>query len=180
MATRIAADDVRKGALPQTPDAYKLELPADFKAPQGIEFKLDATNPSLGQLKQVAHKHGLTQDAVTELLSVYAGAEVGTQAQITAARAAEVGKLGTAGPSRVDAVTRFMDASGLGVLKSTLVTAAQVEAWEAHITKISSQGTAAFSQSHREAPDAKPSNEEFSSWSYGDQRTYTTTGKRPR
>ncbi|MDB6085546.1 MAG: hypothetical protein JWN43_3427 [Gammaproteobacteria bacterium] len=153
MATRIAADDVRKGSLPQTPDAYKTELPADFKPPAGVEFKLDATNPALGQLKTVAHKHGLTQDAVNELIGVYAGAEVGSQARIDAARSAEVTKLGATGPARVDAVTRFMDASGLGVLKSSLITAAQVEAWESHITKLSSQGSAAFSQSHRVPPD---------------------------
>lgn len=153
MATRIAADDVRKGSLPQTPDAYKVELPADFTPPAGVEFKLDTSNPALGQLKAVAHKHGMTQEAVNELIGVYAGNEVGTEAMIKAAATAEVAKLGPSGPARVDAVTRFMDASGLGALKSTLVTAAQVEAMEAHITKISTQGGATFSQSHRVPPD---------------------------
>jgi hypothetical protein len=150
-----AAEDVRKGSLPPTADAYKLELPGDFKPPAGVEFKLDTTNPSMGQLKAVAHKHGLTQDAVNELIGVYAGNEVGTQARITAAASAEVTKLGASGPARVDAVTRFLDASGMGVLKSTLVTAAQVEAWESHITRLTSQGSASFSQSGRVAPDDK-------------------------
>jgi hypothetical protein len=153
MATRIAADDVRKGSLPQTADAYKLELPADFKPPAGVEFKLDAANPALGQLKAVAHKHGMTQEAVNELIGVYAGNEVGTEARIKAAATAEVAKLGPSGPARVDAVTRFMDASGLGPLKSTLVTAAQVEAMEAHITKLTTQGSAPYSNSHRVPPD---------------------------
>ena len=153
MATRIAADDVRKGSLPQTPEAYKAELPADFKPPAGVEFKLDTANPALGQLKQVAHKHGLTQDAVNELIGVYAGNEVGTEARIKAAATAEVAKLGASGTARVDAVTRFMDGSGLGVLKSTLVTAAQIEAWESHINKLTSQGSAPFSQQHRVAPE---------------------------
>jgi hypothetical protein len=153
MATRIAADDVRRGALPPTPDAYKVDLPSDFKAPAGVEFKLDATNPALGAVKTFAHKHGLTQDAVTELIGIYAGNEVGTEARVAEGRKAEVAKLGATGPARVDAVTRFMDASGLGVLKSSLITAAQVEAWESHITKLTSQGSAAFSQSHRVPPD---------------------------
>jgi hypothetical protein len=156
MATRIAAEDVRKGSLPQTAEAYKVELPADFKPPAGIDFKLDTSNPALGQLKAVAHKHGLTQDAVNELIGVYAGAEVGTEARIKDAAAKEVTKLGPSGPARVDAVTRFMDGSDLGVLKSTLVTAAQVEAWERHITKLTSQGGAQFSQSHRAAPESNP------------------------
>jgi hypothetical protein len=148
-----AAEDVRKGALPQTPDAYKTELPADFKAPPGIDFKLDAANPALGQLKAVAHKHGLTQEAVNELIGVYAGNEVGTEARISAARSAEVAKLGATGPARVDNVTRFLDASGLGVLKSSLITAAQVEAWESHITRLTNQGGASFSTSGRVPPD---------------------------
>jgi len=154
-ATWKAAEDVRKGSLPQTPDAYKVELPADFKPPAGVDFKLDAGNPAFSQLKAVAHKHGLTQDAVNELVGVYAGERVGTDAAIAAARAAEVGKLGPSGPARVDAVTRFMDASGLGPLKSTLVTAGQVEAMEAHITRLTTQGGAGFTQSHRVPPDTK-------------------------
>ena len=153
LATWKAAEDVRKGALPQTPDAYKVELPADFKPPAGVEFKLDQANPSFAQLKAVAHKHGLTQEAVNELIGVYAGNEVGTESRIATARAAEVAKLGTAGPSRVDAVNRFLDASGLAVLKSGVITAAQVEAWEGHITKLTTQGGASFSQKHRENPE---------------------------
>jgi hypothetical protein len=155
MATWKAADDVRRGALPQTPDAYKVELPTDFKPPAGVDFKLDTANPAFGQLKAVAHKHGLTQDAVNELIGVYAGDAVGGEARIAAARTAEVAKLGAAGPSRVDAVHRFLDASGLGLLKTTLVTAAQVEAMESHITKLTTQGGALFSQSHRVQPDTK-------------------------
>ena len=153
LATWKAAEDVRKGALPQTPDAYKMELPADFKPPAGVEFKLDTANPALGQLKSVAHKYGLTQAAVNELIGVYAGNEVGTQARIDAGRAAEVAKLGATGPARIDNVVRFLDSSGLGALKSSLITAAQVEAWESHITKLTNQGGASFSQSHRVPPD---------------------------
>jgi hypothetical protein len=153
MIQRQAAEDVRKGTLPQTPEAYRAELPADFKPPAGVEFKLDTSNPALGQLKAVAHKHGLTQDAVNELIGVYAGNEVGTEARIRAAAAAEVTKLGASGTARVDAVTRFMDGSDLGVLKSTLVTAAQIEAWERHINKLTSQGSAPYSNSHRVPPE---------------------------
>jgi hypothetical protein len=152
---RQAAEDVRKGSLPATPEAYRAELPADFKPPAGVEFKFDPANPALGQLKNVAHKHGLTQDAVNELIGVYAGNEVGTEAAIAAARTAEQTKLGPAAPARIDGLMRWMDGSGLGVLKSTVTTAAQVEAWESHITKLTSQGGAQFSQQHRVAPDDK-------------------------
>jgi hypothetical protein len=46
-----------------------------------------------------------------------------------------------------------MDASGLGVLKSSLVTAAQVEAVEKWMSAAETQGVGRFSQSHRAAPD---------------------------
>lgn len=160
LKTFKAAEDVRKGSLPANPDAYKLELPADFKAPPGVEFKLDAANPALGHLKQFAHKHGLTQAAVTELLGVYAGNEVGSQAAVAEAKKAEIAKLGTTAPARVDNVLNWLsgmdsssDRGDAAALGSMLVTARQVEAFERIITKLTSQGSASFSQSHRVAPD---------------------------
>jgi hypothetical protein len=119
---RDAAAKIRELSRPQKADDYKIALPKDFKAPAGVEFKLDASDPAFGNLKNVALKHGLSQQAVDELIGVYAGREVGTQAAIDAARAAEVAKLGASGPARVDEVTRWLDASGLGVLKASLVT----------------------------------------------------------
>ena len=62
--------------------------------------------------------------------------------------AAELAKLGSNGPARVDAVQRWMDASGLSVWKGGMVTAAQVEQMERHMA----QGAARFSQSPSAAP----------------------------
>jgi len=157
MMTRQAADEVRKAAfdaaLP-TPDAYKAELPADFKPPPGVEFKIDPADPALVQFKQFAHKYRLPQEAFAEGLAIHAGKEVGTQAAIDGARAAQVAKLGAAGPARIDNLMRVMDGNGLGVLKSSLVTAAQVEALEKFFANLQSQGVGPFSQQHRVAPDA--------------------------
>jgi hypothetical protein len=72
---------------------------------------------------------------------------------INAARTAEVTKLGANGPARVDGVCRYLDASGLGALKSGVILADHVIAWEKHITQQTMPGGAAFSQSHRVAPD---------------------------
>jgi hypothetical protein len=69
------------------------------------------------------------------------------------ARTTEVAKLGATGAARVDNVTRYLDAAGLGVLKSGVITADHVIAWESHITKLTTQGGASFSQSHRAPPD---------------------------
>lgn len=154
LSTKDAAEAVRKNSLPPAPDAYKIELPSDFQMPAGVKFEFDPAAPELAQARAMAHAKGWTQQDFSDALGVFAAAKVGEQAQIDSARAAEVAKLGATGGSRVDAVTQWMDAQGLGVLKSTMVTAAQVQAWEAHITKLTSQGTAPFSQSHRVAPDA--------------------------
>lgn len=153
LSTKDAADAVRKSTLPQSADAYKIELPKDFTMPQGVEFAFDEKAPELAQARAMAHAKGWTQQDFSEALGVFAAAKISEQATINTARQAEVAKLGATGPARVDAVSRWMDGNGLGVLKSTMVTAAQVQAWEAHITKLGSQGAASFSQQHRVAPD---------------------------
>lgn len=162
LKTFKAAEDVKALSRPQKAEDYKLELPADFKPPAGVEFKLDASNPALGQLKSVAHKHGLTQDAVNEIIGVYAGNEVGTQAAINAAKQAEIAKLGPTAPARVDAVTNWLagidssaDKGDAKALAGMLVTARHVEAFERIITKLTTQGSASFSQSHRVPADTK-------------------------
>lgn len=154
LSTREAAEEVRKSTLPANADAYKIELPSDFKPPAGVEFKFDEKAPELAQARALAHAKGWTQQDFSEALGIFAAAKIAEQTTVNAARAAEVEKLGATGSQRVDAVTRWMDAQGLGVLKSTLVTAAQVSAWEGHITKVTSQGAATFSQQHRSAPEA--------------------------
>jgi hypothetical protein len=154
LSTKDAAEAVRKNSLPASADAYKIELPQDFQMPAGVKFEFDPAAPELAQARAMAHAKGWTQQDFSDALGVFAAAKVGEQAQIDAARAAEIAKLGATGPTRVDAVSQWLDAQGLGVLKSTMVTAAQVQAFEAHITKLTSQGTAPFSQQHRVAPES--------------------------
>ena len=160
LKTFKAAEDVRRGSLPQTADAYKVELPSDFKTPPGVEYKIDAADPALGQFKQWMHKHGVAQDAGNELFGIFAGREVGTEARIGAARQAEITKLGPTAPARVDAVTQWLagmdsssDKGDAKALAGMLVTARHVEAFERIITRLTTQGAAGFSQSHRTAPD---------------------------
>jgi hypothetical protein len=149
-----AAEDVKSLSRPQTADAYKIELPKDFKMPAGSkEYTFDMADPLLAAARTEAHAQGLSQEGFSKILGIYAASRAGEDARITAAAAAEVTKLGTNGPARVDAVMRVLDGAGLGVLKSTIVTAAQVEAWEAHISKMTSQGAAVFSSAHRVPPD---------------------------
>lgn len=178
LSTRDAAEAIRKNSLPASADAYKLELPKDFKAPAGVEFKFDETAPEIAQARAMAHAKGWTQQDFSEALGIFAAAKVAEQAQVNTARAAEVAKLGATGPARVDAVSQWLDANGLGVLKQTMVTAAQVQAFENHITKLTTQSAATFSQQHRVAPenDAIPGYEKMSF----EQRRYAQDQQRAR
>lgn len=155
-----AAEDVRRGSLPKDAAGYKVELPADFKAPAGVEFKFDAADPILAQAQALAHANGLSQDGFSKMLGLYAAAKVGEQAQIDAARTAEVAKLGPTASARVDSVVNWLsgmdptaDKGDAKALAGMLVTARHVEAFERIITRLTSQGSASFSQQHRVAPD---------------------------
>lgn len=161
MSTRIAADDVRKNSLPKDADAYKVELPVDFKMPQGVDFKFDSADPILAQARAMAHAKGWSQQDFSEALGLFAAAKVGEQAQIDSARSAEVAKLGPNASTRVDSVVNWLsgmdssaDKGDAKALAGMLVTARQVEAFERIITRLTSQGAASFTQSHRVAPDA--------------------------
>jgi hypothetical protein len=173
LRTRQAADAVRKAAfdaaLPN-PDSYRAELPSDFKPPAGLEFKIDTADPAYAQFKQLAHELRLPQEAFSKFLGIKAGMDVGTQASIDAARTKEVAKLGGAGPARIDNVTRMMDGYGLGALKPSLVTAAQVEALEAHFARLETQGAASFSQKHRVAPPSDDRIPGYESMSFEQRR----------
>ena len=161
--TRDAAEQVRRNALPQKPEDVKIELPKEFQLPQGVEFKLDPAKPEFSKLQAAAVKHGLSQDAVTDLVGVYAETMVGSEAVLTAAKQAEIAKLGANGPARVTALSTFFDGIGASELKQMLVTEGIVKAAERMVAKFSSQGAATFSQAHREPGQSggKVSDEEF-------------------
>ena len=141
VATRDAAEQVRRLALPQKPEDVKIELPKEFQLPQGVEFKFDATKPEFSKLQAAAVKHGLSSEAVSDLVGVYAETLVGSEATLNAAKQAEIGKLGANGPARVTALGTFFDGL-LGEtegkqMKQMLVTAGIVQAAEKLVAKFS-------------------------------------------
>lgn len=176
-----AADDVRRNALPQNPDAYKVENSKDFKLPAGVEFKFNADDPLLAQARGVMHDIDTGklsgQEAFSKLLDLYAGSQVSGEEQIKAARDAEIAKLGPAGSTRVDAVLRWTNAmvgaDDAAALSQMLVTAAHVQAFEKLITKYTSGGAGNFRQNGRdgEAPE-KLSDEQYDKLSYSEKRAY--------
>jgi hypothetical protein len=154
ITARIAADESRRLTLPQKADDYKVELPADFKAPEGIKFEFKADDPLLAQARTLAHEMGIPQEGFQKLLGLYAGSQVASQQAVTTARNAEIAKLGATGPARVDAVTTVFkavlgEAEGTQ-LASRMFTAADVQIAEKLVAKLTGQGT--FKNNMRDPP----------------------------
>lgn len=172
-----AAEDVKRLSLPQTPEAYKVELAADFKAPEGIKFEFRQNDPLLAQARTMAHTMGISQENFSKLLGLYAGAQVATQQEINTARNAEIAKLGTTGPARVTAITTWMksilgEAEG-AQLASRMFTARDIEIAEKLVTRFASQGGGSFRQTGREADNgSKVDDATWDRMSYGEKKSY--------
>lgn len=151
-----AAEQSRKLTLPGKAEDYKLGLPKDFQAPQGIEFQPNENDPILPQARAFALKHGLSQDAFHELVALDAASKIGSQQAIDNAKAAEVQKLGTNGVARKTAVDTWLKAmlgDDLGKEMSTYTfTAKQVQALETLMARMRSQGASGPQGGPREAP----------------------------
>ncbi len=162
-----AAEALRKTQVPADANAYEPKLPDTFKPPAGVELTIDNTDPALFDLKNWAHKRGLSQSEFSDVLGIYAAREAKQAAAINAAAAKQVELLGTTGAQRVDAVSQFLrgmlgDDLARPVL-NTMVTAKHVQAFERLMQRVASQGSASFSQSHRvpSEPPGRVSQEEY-------------------
>jgi hypothetical protein len=184
LATFKATEDSRKLTLPATANDYPLELPTDFKVPQGLEFKIDPNNPIWSQAREFAHKSGMSADQFKQMTALYAGAQIGNEQMLKGARDAEVAKLGPAGTARVTAVESFFEAqlgSDLAKVMSTmLVTAKHVEGFEKIMAAFRNQGAGSFSQSGRSPNEAtKVSPEAYAKMTYSQQKEYTAQFANP-
>lgn len=152
--TQLAAEEVRRNTLATKPDDVKLDLPKDFKLPEGMDFKLDSTKPEFNKFREIAVKRGLDADTVSELMGVYAETVVGSEATYAAAKKAELDKLGANATARVTSLNTFFEghlgAEDAKFLRSSMYAAGVVTAMEKLVAKFTSQGAASFSQAHRE------------------------------
>jgi hypothetical protein len=149
-----AADESRRLTLPANPDAYKFELPAGFKPPEGMTFQLKADDPSAKAFAAWAHKAGLSQEQYSSALEVYAGLQIAQEQRTEQAKAAEVQKLGATGAQRKTAVDTWLNAMlgpelGAHMSKFTF-TAQQVQGMEKLMQRFSSQGSGSFRGDGRE------------------------------
>lgn len=178
LAAFKAAEDSKRLALPQKPEEYKIALPESFKPPEGIKFEIDEKSDVAISAREWAHRHGVRQEAFSELLGLYGGLLVGDEQQKQTARRAQIEQLGQAGTARVTAIETFLDAKGYSPLKAMLVTADIVKAMEGLVAKAS--GADNFSQRHRDNDvPGKLSDDEYKALSFSEKRAYAEKHPQP-
>jgi hypothetical protein len=156
---RQAQDDLRKATAPPTPQDYKLALPENLKLPGDQKFTFDeaGAKATFDAAKAWAHSRGLSQSDFSEMMGLYVSHQTTVDAALAARSAAEVAKVGINAPQRVDAVgkwiTGMVGEADARPIRATIVTDAHVRFYEAIMNKLSTQGGASFSQSHRVPPD---------------------------
>ena len=145
----------RKATLPAGPDQYEVKLPADFIPPENVRFEFDPKDPALKAFREVAAKHGVSQELFSDALAVFASTKMGAAIQQNQLRDVNMRQLGTAGPQRVEAVATWLQARA-GADGKTMAnflrqfpSAPIVRSVENLMRQFSSQGGADFSQSHR-------------------------------
>jgi hypothetical protein len=151
---RQGAEDARKLTLPASPEAYELKTSERFTPPAGVKFEFNKDDPVLAQARQLAHARGMDQQTFSDFLDVYASDRIREMTKVNTARNAEIVKLGTMAPQRIDAIKTFLHGtlgSELGgALEMMLCTERQVRGFEKIIERVSRQGGTQFSQAHRE------------------------------
>ena len=174
MLDRQAQDDLRAATVPPTPDAYKLEISPNAKLPGNVEFRFDGNDPGLIAAKAWAHSKGLDQSAFSEMLTLYASHVTQQEAALATRSREEIAKAGVNAGQRVDAISKWIrgevgDADARPII-ATLITDSHLRFYEKLHQRITSQGVASFSQSHRVPPEDSSKIPGFDNMSFEQRR----------
>jgi hypothetical protein len=168
----------RKATLPASADQYRIELPADFQAPEGVSFEFNKADPMLKAAKELAHKRGIDQSTFSEMLGVYASTKMGDAIQQARMRDVNMQQLGVAGPQRVEAVATWLGARGgdsgrqMAAFIRQYPSAPIVKTMENLMRAFSNQGGADFSQSHRDQAEEAGKIPGYDNMSFVQKRAY--------
>lgn len=104
----------RMKGVPEKPEAYKLELPADFKVPQGTKVEFDPKHPVVAKTLEFVHKLGIPQSELSNLLALQTEWQIATRDRFSQEHeqmmAAEDAKLGEGGKARRAAIETYAKA----------------------------------------------------------------------
>jgi hypothetical protein len=162
---RKSLEESRKLTVPTSADGYKFDLPSDFKMPDGVTWAWDEGHPVQGPLlaraREFAHGAGLSQDQFSQMLSFHVANEVQQQQVFNRAKLAELDKLGSLGPARIDAVrawVRGMTGDSAPELLRVLEAApmaSTITAFEKRMSRWSSQGAGGSPSSGRDGGEGR-------------------------
>lgn len=140
-----AAETARREGVPEKVEAYVFDVAGDpILDAAGQPAVIDKDNPLAKAVAEVAHKHGVPQAVVSDLARAFVAGEVESEKALKAAMTAEVGKLGEKSGERVTAVKAFMTqhcGAHANEAIASLGTAAEIQAWEAVMTKLAGPPT---------------------------------------
>src|SRR5262249_57717511 len=127
--TRDSAARAAKAQLPERPDDYEIALPSDFKVPDGSgitpeQIGINENDPRIPAVRAFAHKHGLSQAAVADLVAFDAQQQLAAYHAEVARLGEENQKLGDKAEER----TRAVDDWARGMKDRGGVTAAEIQA----------------------------------------------------
>ncbi len=171
-----AADEARKASLPKTAADYKVELPDDFKLPDG--WQIDTSDKAWKSFADFAHERGMSQSDFAKGAQLITEMRLAEAASRVEGAKAEFSKLGDQGKSIVDAVHSWIDVNAgspeaAKAVKASLINAEAVRFYAKMAATMTSNGIAAFNGSGRDdgrRADGKPAN--WDAMSAIDRRTY--------
>lgn len=146
------AEADRRAALPKSAADYKVELPADFKMPDG--WQIDTADKSWSAFADFAHKRGMSQDDFAQGAKLITEMRLNEAAARVTAASAEFAKLGDNGKVRVTAVHTFLDSAfspeQSKAIKASLINSDAVAGWEKMQGLLTSSGITTFNHSGRD------------------------------
>jgi len=137
-----AEHDANMAQVPEKSDGYKVELPAEFKLPDGFELGegesvadlIDPDDPRIAAARDFAHANSMSQAQFSELIAFGVQMDMAEHSRLNEAVQKQVEKLGPKAQERVGAVKTWigakLPAAQAEALTSMMFTASQIEAFE--------------------------------------------------
>lgn len=157
-ATLKADADARAAQVPENIADYEIALPEGFDVPEGMSFEALADHPLGNELREFAKSANLTRDQFKGIVALDAKRQIAERQQLVEASKNELGKLGTKGQQRIDAVVAWTKATAgddkAGALLPMMFTAKQIEAFEALMTAAKAAGPTTPPPANPNPPEA--------------------------